>query len=65
MKQAGSLQTCGAVLQGPLAGEGPETADMLSTLQAMSACSSHMATLPSVLNTGMQPPFSQQVKPLA
>ena len=59
------LQTCGAWLQGPLAGDGPEAADMLSTLQAMSAHSSHVSTLPSVLNTSMQPPFSQQVKPLA
>lgn len=58
------MQTCGALLQGPLSGEGPEAAEMLSTLQAMSAHSSHMATLPSVLNTSMQPPFSQQVKPL-
>ena len=55
----------GHVLQGPLAGDGPEAADMLSTLQAMSAHSSHMSTLPGVLNTSMQPPFSQQVKLLA
>ena len=60
-KEAGGLQTCGAWLQGPLAGDGPEATDMLSTLQAMSAHSSHMSTLPGVLNTSMQPPFSQQV----
>ena len=65
VKEGGGLQTCGALLQGPLAGDGPEAADMLSTLQAMSAHSSHMSTLPGVLNTSMQPPFSQQVKPLA
>ena len=42
-------------------GEGPEAADMLSTLQAMSTHGGLMGGLPGVLNNPMQPPFPQQV----
>lgn len=42
-------------------GEGPEAADMLSTLQAMSMHGGLMGGLPGVLNNPMQPPFPQQV----
>ena len=49
------------VVQGPGMGEGPEAADMLSTLQAMSAHGGLMGGLPGGLNNPMQPPFPQQV----